>query len=184
MISEISRIAIVGPESTGKSTLSEGLAKHFNTVWVPEYAREYINQLNRSYTYDDLLVIAKKQMDSEDVLSKKANKIFFCDTNLLVTKIWSQHKYNKVDLWIEEQMQKRKYDLHLLCDIDFPWEDDVQREHPHMRKYFFDWYKKELETSGAEFKIVSGVGADRLKNTIDFINSTLSKFLWRRQGNR
>lgn len=171
MSNAIKRIAIVGPESTGKSTLSKELAIHFETVWVPEFARIYLSGLIRAYTFDDLLEIAKNQILLEEEVAKTADKIIFCDTNLLVVKIWSQHRFRKVHSWVEEELQKRKYDLHLLCDIDFPWEDDPLRAHPHLRQYFFDWYKKELETAGTNYKIVSGVGKNRFKNAIDLIKN-------------
>ena len=108
------RIAIVGSESTGKSELSEALAEHYNTVWVPEYAREYLEKINRAYVFEDLKIIADGQMHLEDAYEKKTNNILFCDTNLTVIKIWSEFKFGKIDDWIINEIKKRKYDLHLL----------------------------------------------------------------------
>lgn len=169
------RIAIVGPESTGKSTLSKQLALHYNTVWAPEFARDYLTSLNRNYIYDDLLTIAQNQLLLEEKVSNTTGKMVFCDTNLLVIKIWSLHRYGKVDQWIEQQLQNHKYDMQLLCNIDFPWEEDPLREHPHLRQFFFDWYKKELDDAGANYKIISGTGASRFHNAVEIIDSQLLK---------
>jgi NadR type nicotinamide-nucleotide adenylyltransferase len=164
------RIAIVGPESTGKSTLSTQLAAYFSTLWVPEVARQYLDELDRPYTAEDVLEISKKQMALEDELAKKANQVLFCDTNLLITKIWMLHAYKYCHPWIEKEMQRRKYDLCLLTDIDLPWEPDPQREHPHLREYLFNWYKKELEESKVLFVIVSGTKQQRLHNALQAIS--------------
>ena len=160
------RVAITGPESTGKSKLARGLALHYNTAIVPEFARQYIDNLDRPYNQDDILLIAQNQLISEEKILQKADTYLFCDTELIVTKIWSLHKYNSCHPWILEQIEKHVYDLYLLCDIDLPWEYDEQREHPHMREYFFNWYKKELEDYGFPYRVVSGQKEERLKNAI------------------
>lgn len=166
----VKRIAIVGPESTGKSTLSEQLANYYHTLWVPEFARNYIAGLDRKYTLEDIVQISKGQIKSEDELALKANALLICDTNLLVTKIWAEHAFQQCPEWITENLRNRKYDLNLLTDIDIPWEADPQREHPHLRKYFFDLYKKELESSGVNFVVISGGWEERLANSIKAIN--------------
>ncbi len=165
----LKRIAITGPESTGKSSLCKQLASHFNDEWVPEVAREYIEKLNRPYDASDILSIAKNQITREEEMAKKANHFLFCDTELIVTKIWSEHKYKKCDPWILNQISVHDYSLYLLCDIDLPWEQDPQREHPHLRKYFFDLYLKELKDRKLNFQILSGTGDDRLKVAIELI---------------
>jgi NadR type nicotinamide-nucleotide adenylyltransferase len=165
----LKRIAITGPESTGKSSLCQQLATHFNDEWVPEVAREFINKLNRPYDEADILSIAKKQINREDELVKNAKQFLFCDTELIVTKIWSEHKYKKCDPWILNQIAESKYSLYLLCNIDLPWEQDTQREHPYLRKYFFDLYLKELKDRKLNFKILRGTGDDRLRTAIELI---------------
>ncbi|HNW99677.1 MAG TPA: ATP-binding protein [Bacteroidales bacterium] len=169
--SSLIKIAITGPESTGKSLLTEQLAKHFNTVFVPEYAREYIDHLNRKYEQHDILEIAKTQLKNETKALSIANKFLFCDTEFLVTKIWSEHAYGNCDEWIKEKFKTHKYDLYLLMDIDLPWEYDEQREHPHMRTYFFNWYRTELEKNKLPFVIISGTGIERLNNALEKIHS-------------
>jgi NadR type nicotinamide-nucleotide adenylyltransferase len=152
------RILILGPESTGKSTLAEGLAKHFGEPWVPEFAREYLEKINRSYQYEDLLEIGKGQVDSEDLLAEEAEKYLFVDTDLRVIHIWSEHRFGKTDSWVLEEIQRRKYDLILLTDTDLPWEPDPLREYPEleMRQYFLDKYRQLAEESGFPWQLVSG----------------------------
>lgn len=163
------KIAVTGPESTGKSWLARSLAAHFNTVFVPEFARAYIDRLERPYREDDLLEIAKGQLSAQEDALKNAADLMVCDTELIVIKVWSLHKYGKCHSFILEQIEKQDYDLFLLCDIDLPWEFDQQREHPHLRQYFFNWYQKELETYGFPFAIVSGEGEDRLMSAVNAI---------------
>jgi len=167
----LKRIAITGPESTGKSMLAEQLAAHYGTLWVPEYAREYLNGLNRPYEFDDLAKIARGQLAHENRLARQAGKYLFCDTELLVIKIWSLYKYHRCDPWILEELGSHPYDLYLLCDIDLPWVEDPLREHPALRKYFFDWFCRELEQMKAPFRVVSGPGPDRLQNALSIIDS-------------
>ena len=166
----VKKIAITGPESTGKSNLAEQLAKHYETIFVPEFARTYIDGLPRPYNQDDILYIAEFQLIKENTALVDANRFLFCDTELIVTKIWSLHKYNNCHPWILEQINKNYFDLYLLCDIDLPWEFDIQREHPHLRTFFFEWYKKELEQYGFPYRVVSGTGDQRIQNAIDIIN--------------
>lgn len=166
----VKKVAITGPESTGKSNLAEQLAKHYETIYVPEFARTYIDGLSRPYNQDDILHIAEYQLINEKTALVDANRFLFCDTELIVTKIWSLHKYNNCHPWILEQIKKSSFDLYLLCDVDLPWEFDIQREHPQLRKYFFEWYKNELEQYGFPYRVVSGKGKQRIQNAIDIIN--------------
>ena len=170
---KIIRIAIVGPESTGKTTLAGQLAKYYRTVFVPEYAREYIEHLQRPYSIDDIVAISKLQMELEDELAIKANKLLICDTNLLVTKIWAEFKYGLCPQWIKENYQERQYDLHLLCKIDLPWEADPQREHPHLREELFATYKHELDKQDKPYHIISGLNEIRLQQATKAIEGIL-----------
>lgn len=176
MPDKIFKIAITGPESTGKSALTKELAKYYSATFVPEYAREFIATLNRDYTLEDILFIAKKQFENEQAKMNTAKGNFlFCDTDLLVTRIWSLHKYGTCDPWIDEHIRKNHYDLFLLCDIDLPWQFDEQREHPHLRQYFFKWYKSELEQFGFPYQIVSGTGKKRTENAVKIINTVFNQ---------
>lgn len=166
----IKKISITGPESTGKSFLAEKLARFYHTMWVPEFARVYIDHLDRDYTYDDILFIAKSQLESEAVAVGMARDLLFCDTDLIVTKVWCEYKYGKCHQWILEQLEKSDYDLYLLLNIDLPWQPDAQREHPDNRKEIFELYLKELNLRGLPYEIISGVDDKRLKNAIQIIN--------------
>lgn len=168
---ELLRIVVVGPESTGKSWLSKQLAAHFQTEWVPEYAREYLEGHEASYQKEDLLKIAKGQLALEDQIAKRAKGLLFCDTNLIVIKIWSDHKYGATDPWILDQLHKRSYDYYLLPDLDLPWEDDPLREHPNLREHFFRQYEGYLLEEKLPYQVVSGIGETRLSNAIRHIQS-------------
>ncbi len=170
----IKKIAIIGPESTGKSNLSAKLAAHYNTEWVHEYAREYLNSINRPYNYNDLQFIAQGQTEEEDRKMEDANALLFCDTTLLTLKIWSEHSFNKCSTLILSELEKRKYDLHLLCNIDLPWMPDPQREHPHKRKFFFDWYEKELKQRKLNYVIISGKVQERFDSAVKAIDKMLT----------
>jgi NadR type nicotinamide-nucleotide adenylyltransferase len=174
-LDQVSRIAIVGPECTGKTQLSMALAAHYRTVWVPEYARHYIGRLERAYVKEDLLKIAKGQVFTEDELALEANSLLICDTNLVVIKIWSDFKYGKTDPEIIRMLTGRRYDLHLLTNIDVPWEHDPQREHPDKRELLYGIYKKELELLDIPYFEISGSENQRLKDAIAAIDDMRKK---------
>jgi NadR type nicotinamide-nucleotide adenylyltransferase len=169
------RIAVTGPESTGKSQLASELAGHFNTVFVPEFARGYIDRLDRPYNQQDILEIAKGQIREEKEMLPQAARILFCDTELIVTRIWSEVKYAACDPWILQGIRENKYDLYLLCNIDLPWENDPQREHPHMREKLFGLYVKALTEYGFPFRVVSGSGKERLVNAVRYVDAVLAR---------
>lgn len=166
------RILILGPESTGKSTLAEDLAHYFGEPWVPEFAREYLAKINRPYHYEDLAEIGKGQVLLEDQLAEKAQEFLFCDTDLRVIHIWSEHRFGKTNLWVLEEIDQRKYDLIFLTDTDLPWEPDPLREYPEleMRQYFFEKYKGLAMESGIPFLIVSGDRVKRLKTAVEAVD--------------
>lgn len=171
---KILRVAITGPESTGKSTLAKELAKYFNTICVPEYARMYIDQLGRPYEQHDLLEIAKGQIKDEDTLIHKTNNLLICDTELLVIKIWSEYKYGTTDKYILSEIDRRFYDLYLLLDIDLPWENDSQREHPEKRAYFFSLFEEELKKIKANYFVISGANESRFNCAMKHIETILN----------
>ena len=168
------RVALIGPESTSKSTLSEALAKHYNTLWIQEYAREYLSKINRKYTIDDIVAIAKEQLFQEQQLIKKANRIIFIDTELIISKVWCEDVFKICPDWISENLIKHQYDLYLLTSPDLPWKEDALRENPHRREFLFEWYEKELKNMNANYEVVKGVGDLRLKNSISLIEKYLS----------
>jgi NadR type nicotinamide-nucleotide adenylyltransferase len=167
------KIAVTGPESTGKTTLSAALAKHYNTVYVPEYARIYLEKNGPAYTYNDVEEIALGQIKSEEEITAQAIDLLISDTELIVIKIWMEHKFGKIPGWLERRISDSSYDLYLLCDIDLPWELDPLREHPQLREYFFKVYKNELERRNYPFRIISGESDERLNSAIKEINKLL-----------
>jgi NadR type nicotinamide-nucleotide adenylyltransferase len=157
------KIVVIGPESTGKTTLTKALAKHFECDYIEEYARKFIDKLDRPYQKEDILTIAQKQIELEE--SQKTNQPYlFLDTDLIVCKVWSQYKYGNCHPWILQQIKTRKYHHYLLCDIDLEWQADTQRENPNNRKELFELYKKELIESGKSFSIIRG--RERLEQAI------------------
>lgn len=172
----IKKVVVIGPESTGKSTLSKALAEEYQTVWVPEYARIYLNETQRDYEENDLLLMAKGQLESENILVKKAQQFLICDTDLYVFKVWSEHAYQHCHRWILEQIASRKYDLYLLTGIDIPWEADPLREHssPHLRSYFYHQYKDIVQQSGVPWEAINGSPQERLDKALNTINRLLN----------
>jgi NadR type nicotinamide-nucleotide adenylyltransferase len=161
----LKRVAIIGPESTGKSTLAKDLASALGTVFVPEYAREYLDQLDRPYQYEDLVAIAKGQVSAEDEMALAADKVLIVDTTLTVIRVWSEHKYGICDPWIMDEEKKRGYHLTLVCDVDLPWEEDPQREHPHLREHFFKLYKSNAQNC-PPFCVINGDRRARLNKAM------------------
>lgn len=170
----IQRIVFTGPESTGKTTLARRLAEYYQTLWVPEYARSYLNQLDRPYERADLVAIAKGQFYWEDFWSQYANHFLFCDTATLVVKIWSEFKYQQVDPYILQQYERRCYNYFFLCDIDLPWEFDPMREHPNLddRLDLRKRYEDHLKRGRVDYTTLSGTMEERFQlatHTVDRI---------------
>lgn len=170
---EIKKVAIIGPECTGKSELSAFLSEEFNTVWVKEFARDYIDQLHRPYDVSDLLEIAKGQVAQEEALIAKANKVLICDTDLYVIKVWSNFKYGYCDPAILKMIAARQYDLYLLTYTDIPWESDPQREHPHQREMLYELYLREMRNQPVPFVEIKGTREQRRKVATESVNELL-----------
>ena len=165
------KIVLTGPESTGKSTLAEDLATYYDTFYIPEYAREFINDLDRPYTEADILEIAIEQVDRDNKGTSQYPDILIADTDLLTLIVWSNFKYGKCDPWIVKSLSLLLPDLYLLCAPDLPWESDSQRENPKDREALFEIYKTEIEKLGVPYKIVTGTDKSRLQNAINHIES-------------
>lgn len=166
------KIAIIGPECTGKTTLSKQLALYYKTVWVPEYAREYVENLQRNYVFEDLEKIAYRQFEQINTKYTDALNYIFFDTDLIITKVWFDLVFKKTPEWLNQAINCSNFNLHLLCSIDIPWETDPVRENGgEMRTILFNLYKQELEDRCLQYKIVSGIGNERTKNSIEIINN-------------
>jgi NadR type nicotinamide-nucleotide adenylyltransferase len=179
---QLKKIVIIGPESTGKSSLCEKLAQHYQTKWVPEYARAYLLENGMKYTEQDLLLIAKGQLALEDHFTDLVQKqlpvppVLFIDTNMYVMKVWSEFVFKNADPWITKQLPLRKYQLYLLCNIDLPWIKDELREYPDLntRKELYNIYKKLLESQPAPWVDISGNYQERFQKAIIAVDSLLS----------
>ncbi len=171
--SSIIKIALFGPESTGKTTLAKQLAEHYETVWAPEFAREYLQQKwDTTQTIcepEDMLPIAIGQTKLENDALLTANGYLFCDTNVLVTKVFSEMYYNFCDPILEKVARKHKYDLFFLTDIDAPWEKDDLRDRPENRKQTFEIFKNALIENGKPFVTLSGTAEQRKEKAIAII---------------
>lgn len=171
----IKKVAIIGPECTGKSELSGILAEHFNTTWVPEYARGYVDNLTRPYELHDLTTIAHGQLRIEDEFARNANRVLFCDTNLYVIKVWSEFRFGTVDPEIMRSIKTRPYDLYLLTYVDIPWEEDPLREHPDKREVLFDIYFKEMREQSVPFVVIKGDRITRKLSAIHAVDQLLQR---------
>lgn len=165
------KVVVTGPESTGKTTLANDLGKRYQTDVVEEYARTYINELNRPYKEEDILEIALKQTDMDNKMTSVFPDVFIADTDLLTLKIWSNEKYGKCDEWIVEMIDTLTPDLYLVCYPDFPWESDSQRENPEDRDRLFATYITEIEKLNIPYKVLKGSKEDRFKTAIKEIKS-------------
>ena len=173
--SKVKKVAVIGPECTGKSDLSEFLAKRYNTEWVPEYARGYLDNLVRAYEQHDLLTIAHGQMRLEDKYEKDCNNLMICDTNLYVIKVWSEFKFGNCHPEILRHIANRKYDLYLLTNIDLPWVADPLREHPNTREELYNIYLKEMKAQRVPCVEIKGLGDERRRKAVDAIEKILVK---------
>jgi len=195
----LKKIAIIGPESTGKSTLCEQLAQHYNTLWCPEYAREFLTAHGMKYTYDDLLTIAKGQLEQEDryisLLSSQSHipnsnisqspvtpdshrdhhSLLFIDTEMYVMKVWCEFVFGKCHSFILEQIIKREYDLYFLCNVDLLWTADVLREYPDVetRKRLYTIYKNTLINQPVPWVEISGESEQRFEKAIESVDRLL-----------
>ena len=168
------RVAIIGPESTGKSTLARLLAVQFRAPVVEEYARGFVESLNRPYTVDDILYCSQQQWELEEKAAKENAPSLFTDTDFILAKVWALDVFQVCPPWILQQAENHRYDLHLLTSPDLPFENDPVRENPHRRQFFFDWYKKELDDYGFPYAIISGQQQARLDAAIAVVEQLLA----------
>lgn len=171
------RIVIIGPESTGKSTLCRQLAERYQTVWCTEYARDFLTQQGTNYRYEDLSTIARGQLAlQEKKQAESRNGLYFIDTDMYVMKVWHEVAFGACPAWILKTIARTRYDLYLLCNTDLPWTKDHLREYPDlpMRQKLFLMYKDALINSGAPWAVVSGTGEERLQAALQAVESTLS----------
>jgi NadR type nicotinamide-nucleotide adenylyltransferase len=177
------KIVVIGPESTGKSTLCEKLAAHFNTRWCPEYAREFLQAHGTDYSYDTLLTIAKGQVALEEKYIHEVEQqaeganpdtpthdspLLFIDTDMYVMNVWCKFVFGKTHSWILNQIIERKYDLYLLCNVDLPWVKDELREYPDLarREKLYNIYKEIMINQPVPWVDISGNYEERFEKAV------------------
>lgn len=178
------KISITGPESSGKSWLSSTLAQVFGCPWVPEFARQYLIDINRPYTLEDVVYIAQMQRQAEREAASTNPPVLFCDTDMIVCKIWCEVKYGFCPPEILRLRHEDDYHLYLLTNIDLPWTYDPLREHPHFRRELFEMYHQELTQAAHPFELVSGMHGQRLEAAVNALLKhfpELSRFLIRKE---
>ena len=180
------KIVVIGPESTGKSTLCEKLAAHYQTAWVEEYAREYLLKNGTEYTFENLLDVARGQIANEERVagswqtSHKSQignpkSAIFIDTDMYVMKVWCEFVFGKCHHWILNRIVERKYDLYLLCNIDVPWVKDELREYPDLviREKLYHHYKDIMVNQNVPWVDISGGYEERLQKAVAAINTII-----------
>ncbi len=174
MDKRIKKIAIVGPESTGKSTLSKQLAKYYNVPWVPEYSRYYCEALKEPCTLQDEVNMFYGQVALEkSVLEMTETDFVICDTTFLTVKIWSDAFFGKTPKIVLDALEENPYDFYALLDIDLPWEEDPLRDFPNQREHFMQVWHKELKSLNATYSVIGGLGERRFANAIAAIDDFL-----------
>ncbi len=184
----LKKIVIIGPESTGKSTLCQNLAGHYKTQWVREYAREYLLKNGTDYTFENLLDVAKGQLEGEQLavdswqLVKPNHKIstnnhqpLFIDTDMYVMKVWCEFVFGKCHHWILNRIVERKYDLYLLCNTDTAWVKDELREYPDLatREKLYHHYKDIMVNQNVPWVDIRGSYAERLQKAVTAIDTII-----------
>lgn len=175
----IVKVVLFGPESSGKTTLSQQLARYYNTVWVPEFARDYLqekwNNERKTCEMSDFIPIAIGQMKLENKLALKADKVLICDTDLLETKVYSEEFYDGfVDEILEKAALENSYDLYLLTYIDTPWEKDDLRDRPEQRLEMFTAFENALIQHKRPYILLKGDKKTRLFTATEAINKIIS----------
>jgi len=181
----IKKIVVIGPESTGKSTLCGYLADYYNTLWCPEFAREYLLENGTAYTIDDLITIAKGQLDTVQKYTRALQsqidqtgivKPLIVDTDMYVMKVWAEYVFGTCPTFILNEINKQDYDLYLLCKPDIPWVKDELREYPDEkpRQELFQIYKDILINQQTPWVEISGGFETRNQKAVAAIDALLA----------
>ncbi|MEQ8350465.1 MAG: AAA family ATPase [Leptospiraceae bacterium] len=170
------KIVITGAESTGKTTTARHLANRFHTQWAHEYAREYLDHMGRFVEKDDIPSIAQGQMALEDRVQQMANRIYFCDTDLMATRIYSEHYFAECPSFIPDELSRRLGDFYIFLDTDIPWVSDPQRDAGHLRTEFRQRFIDELKRYDVEYAIIGGSFTERLNESVNTVNGFLQRF--------
>ncbi len=164
------RIAVVGAESSGKTTLAFALGRALGAQVVEEFARTHLTLHGPRYGEADLPLIARGQAHAEEeaagLAARHGRAFLVCDTDLITVRIWSEEKFGRCDPWVLQASEQRSYALWLLCRPDIPWEPDPLREDPHDRERLFARYEALLRAQGRTHAVVGGALEDRLRQAL------------------
>ncbi len=177
---ELIKVVLYGPESTGKTTLAKQLASHYQTLWVPEFMRDYLQNkwdaTKELVVREDLLTIAEGQLKAEREIAKSVKSLLICDTNLLELKVYSEYYYNGFcPLEIKREATKNNYSIYLLTYIDTPWEADILRDRPNNREEMFRIFEAELKEQDFPYQILKGNEKERFEKAVEIIDALLKK---------
>jgi NadR type nicotinamide-nucleotide adenylyltransferase len=163
-MANLTRICLTGPESTGKTEIAALLARELDTVWVPEFAREYTEKHGNDLTAADVEPIARGQIANEDRLAPRANRVLILDTDLISTAVYARYYYGSCPAWIDEEAWRRRADLYVLLDTDLAWKPDPARSAASAdeREDLVDAFRAALEELGVPWEIVSGEWEERI----------------------
>jgi NadR type nicotinamide-nucleotide adenylyltransferase len=170
----VKRVVVFGPESTGKTTLCRDLAAHYRTVWVSEYARGHLDNKAAPCEPADIPLIARGHAASEDALARQAERVLFCDTDLLMTVVYSELYYGTCPEWLRREAERRTYDLYLLTDVDVPWVADPQRDMPHRREEIRERCRRALAERGRPYVLVGGSWEQRFETARRAVDALLA----------
>ena len=173
-VTQIKRVAIVGAECTGKTTLARALAGHYQTVWVPECVREFVDKKKSLPAAADIAKIARAQMEREAALTAQANRVLFCDTNLMMTVLYSDYYFGECPQAVRQAAEEENYDLTLFVQDDIPWvPDPMQRTRPEARKNVQELIRKELDRRKIKHHLISGTIEERLALSMSAVDHLL-----------
>jgi NadR type nicotinamide-nucleotide adenylyltransferase len=172
-VESAAKVSIIGADCTGKTALAKSLADHYGTIWVPEFAREFLLANGGKCNVSDMITISRSQVMAEALALPKANRILFSDGSPLASCVWSMRYFGEITPDLIELAHSHTYDLYLLADTDLPWEGDGLRNSQHLRSWLHQEFVSRLRCSGCRFSVVHGTGEHRLESAIEAVDALL-----------
>lgn len=167
------KICLFGPESTGKTTLARRLADHFETVWVPEFARDFLLKNGNVFTPAEVRPLADGQLFIQKAAILQAKRVVFLDTDLVTNALYSQYCFGEIPVWLDEMARDNRPDFHFLLDTDLPWKADELRTHGEDRSAQMALWRWGLDHFDCRFELISGDHEMRFSKAVAWVNSLL-----------